>query len=68
MLNNHDAYKYESPYKIPSVITRCFTNGMVNIQYDPTEIRHNIRRVNTFKSDTNIEDINPKSMYNDANI
>ena len=31
MLNKHTAYKYETPYKFPFVITQCFTNGTVNL-------------------------------------
>ena len=29
---------------------------------------HNIRRINPYKSDTNVEDINPKNMWDDVNI
>ena len=32
MLTNHTAYKYETPYKGPFVITQCFTNGTVHLQ------------------------------------
>ena len=42
MLTYHTAYKYETPYKGPFVITRCFTNGTVNLKYGATEIRHNL--------------------------
>ena len=67
MLNNQTAYKYEIPYKGPFVITRCFTNGMVNLQYGPTTIRYNIRRIDPHKSVTNVEDINPKNRYDEVN-
>ena len=60
MLNNHAAYKYETSYKGPFVITWFLTNGTVNMQYGQTEIRHNIRRINPYKSDTKVGDINPK--------
>ena len=68
MLNNHTAYNYETPYKGPFFITRCFTNGTVNIQYGLIKIRHNIRQINPYKSDTNVEDIIPKNMCDDVNI
>ena len=29
ILTNHPAYKYETPYKGPFVVTQCFTNGIV---------------------------------------
>ena len=29
MLANNALYKYEAPYKIPFVITQCWTNGTV---------------------------------------
>ena len=68
MLNNHAAYKYEAIYKGPFVITRCLTNGMVNIQYGPVQFRHNICRIKPHKFDTNVEDINPENMCDDVNI
>ena len=68
MISNHAAQKYETPYKGPFLITRCFTNGTVNIQYGPTKIRYNIRRINTYKSDTKVEDINPENMCDDVII
>ena len=67
-INNHTAYKYETPYKVPFVITRCFTNGTVNLQYSPTKNRYNIRRIKTYKSDANVEDISSKNMSDDVNI
>ena len=33
MITKHTAYKYEKPYKGTFVITQCFTNGMVHLQY-----------------------------------
>ena len=68
MISNHAAYKYEIPYKGPFFITRCFTNVTVNIQYGPTKISHNIRRIDPHKSDTNIKDINPENMCKNFNI
>ena len=40
--NNHTAYKYETPYKGPFVITQCFTNGMVMLQYGAIQITYNM--------------------------
>ena len=57
MLNNHTAYKYETPYKGRFLITQCFNNGVVNLQYCATEIRHNIRRIKPYKLDTKFEDL-----------
>ena len=42
---------------------QCFTNGTVNLQYVPIKTRHNIRRINPYKSDTNVEYINPKNTW-----
>ena len=68
MINNHAAYKYETPHKGPFTIMRCFTSGTVNLQYDPTKIRYNIRWIKIYKSDTNVEDLNPEKMYDQVNI
>ena len=38
ILTKHTAYKYVTPYTGPFVITQCFTNGTVNLQYDPIRI------------------------------
>ena len=68
MLNNHAAYKYETPYKGLFVIILFFTNSTVNIQYGQIQIRHDIRWINPFKYDANIEDINHKNMCDYVNI
>ena len=57
MITNHTAYRYETPYKVPFMITQCFINGTVNLQYGATEIRHNIRRIKPYKLDTKFEDL-----------
>ena len=46
----------------------CFTNGAVNLQYGLTKIKYNICLIRPYKSDTNVEDINPKNMYDGVNI
>ena len=68
MPNDHIAYKYETSYKGPFVITWCWTNGTVTIKYGPIQIRHNIRWIKLYKSDTNVEDINTKNMCDNVNI
>ena len=45
MLTKHTAYKYETPYMGPFVITHCFTNGAVKLQNGATQITYNIRRI-----------------------
>ena len=55
----YTAYKFETPNTGPFIITQCFTNGMVNLQYGPKKIRYIICLVNQYKSDTNVEDNNP---------
>ena len=57
MPNNHAAYRYEITYKGPFVITQCWTSGTVTLKYGATKIRHNIRRIKPYTSDTNVEDI-----------
>ena len=68
MLTNHTAYRYETSWKVPFVITQCFTNGMVLLQYGTIQITYNIRRINPYKSDTKVEDFNPKNMDDSVNI
>ena len=50
------------------MITQCFTNGMVKLQYGATEIRHNIHRINPYKSDTKVEYFNSINVNDDTNI
>ena len=56
MLTKHTAYKYETPYRRPFLITQCFTNGTVSLQCGTTEIRHNMRWIKPYKSDTKVDD------------
>ena len=60
MITYHTAYKYETPYKDHFMITQCFTNGTVNLQYGPKQIRHNISFIKPYKLDTKDEDYNLK--------
>ena len=59
MLNNNAAYRYETPYKGPFVIRHCCTNGAVTLQSGAIKIRYDIRCINPYTYDTNIEDIIP---------
>ena len=68
MLTNHTAYKYETPYTETFLVTQCFTNGTVTLQYGATEIRHNMRPIKPYKSDTNVEDFNSINMDDTVNI
>ena len=38
MLDNYDVLKYEAPYKGPFVITQCWKNGMVKVQFSATKM------------------------------
>ena len=68
MLTNHTAYKYETPYKGPFVITQYFTNITVNLQYGPTKIRYNICRTKPYKLDNKVEYSDSKNMSDDVSI
>ena len=68
MITKHTAYKYETPYKSPFVLTHCFTNGMVNLQCGAIKIRYNILCIKPYKSDTKVEDYTSINMDDDVNI
>ena len=68
MLNNYTAYKYETPYKGPFVITQCFANGTVMLQCGAIKITYNIRRIKPYKSGTKVEDSNSINMYDAVKI
>ena len=68
MLNNHSIYKYETPFQGPFLITQCWNNGTVSLQYSLRKIRYNIRLINPYKYDTNVEDINPKYICDSVKI
>ena len=61
MLDNHAAYRYETPYKVPFVITQCWTNGMFKSQCGAIKISDNIRLIKPYTYYTNVEDINSKT-------
>ena len=68
MLAYHTAYKYETLYTGPFLITQCFTNGTVKLQCCATQITYNIRRINPYKYDTKVDDSSSKNMCDDVNI
>ena len=61
MLNNHVAYKYETPYNVSFVITQCCTNVTVTLQCGEIKIRYNIRCIKPHTSDAKVEDNNSKN-------
>ena len=61
MLNDHAAYKYETPYKGVFVITKFWTTFKVTLQYDAIQIMYNTRHIKPYKYVTNVKDINPET-------
>ena len=68
MIYNHATYTYETPYKVPFVITQCWANGTVTLQCGAIKIMYNIWRIKTHTSDTNVEDINLKILIDDVKL
>ena len=52
----------------PFVITQCYTNGVVKLKCDATQITYNIRQIKPYRSDTKAEDYDLKKMPDDVNI
>ena len=61
MLDNNNAYKYETPYKVPFVITQYFTNVTITFQCGAIKIRCNIHHIKPHTADTNHENIDLKT-------
>ena len=57
MLDNNDAFKYDTPYKGPFQINQCWKNDTVALQRGTIKIRYNVGRIKPYTYDTNIEDI-----------
>ena len=57
-----------TPYKGPFAKKPCCTDGTVTVQCGLIKNRHNIRRINPYKSGTKVEDINPENICDDVNI
>ena len=68
MLTNHTEYKYDTPYNGPLMITHCFTNITLNLQYGATQIMYNIRRIKPYKLDNKVEDSNSIYISDGVNI
>ena len=58
MIDKNAAYKYETPYEGPFIITQCSINITVILQCSTIKIRYNIRHIKPHTYDTNFEDIN----------
>ena len=67
-LKNQIVYEYKTLYKGTFVITQCFTNGTVILQYGGTEMRYNIRCNKPYKLDTKVEDFDPINIFDAVNI
>ena len=61
MLDDHNAYKYETTYKGPFVIMPFWNNGTVTLQCGVIKSRYNIHHIKPHTSDTRVEDINPET-------
>ena len=55
MLTKQTAYKYETPYTGPFVITQFYTKGTLKLKCGATQIMYNICRMNPYKSDMEVE-------------
>ena len=63
MIDNHAAYKYETPYKGSFVIMKCCTHGTVALQCFAIKIRYNICPIKPHTSDTNVDYLNVENNY-----
>ena len=43
------------PYKGPFVITQCWANDTITLQYGAIKISHNIRRIKPYKYDKKLK-------------
>ena len=68
MFTNHTAYKYETSYTGPFVITQYFTNVTENFKYGGTQIKYNIRLTIPKKLDSKVEYFNPINISDRVNI
>ena len=68
MLTKQTAYKYETPYTGPFVITHCFKNGTVKFKNGATQITKNICSIKPYKSDAQVEDSSSKNMCDSVSI
>ena len=68
MLTNHNAYKYETPYKGSFVISYCFSNVAVNLQFDAVQIRYNMCFIKPYKSNTKVDGFSSKNIPDNVDI
>ena len=68
MITNHTAYKYDTPYKGPFLITQCFTNVTAKLQYGLTKIKYNTRWIKPYKADTKVQDCSSINISDDVII
>ena len=68
MITEKTVYKHKTQYTYPFLIMQCFTNAKLELQYGTTQIRYNIRHINTYKLDTKVEDISTENTEYGVNI
>ena len=68
ILTKYTKIKYKTRYTVPFLITLCWTNSMVSLQYGTKGIRYSIRHINPYKSDTKVEYFSSKHICDDVNI
>ena len=68
MLNYNAALQYKTPHKGPFLTMQCWINITVVLQYGAIKFKCNICCIKPYKSDTHVEDINLKNMYDNVNI
>ena len=56
MLDNDAGYEYKTTHKGPFVISLCWNNVKVTLKCGAKKVRYNIRRINPYTSDRNVED------------
>ena len=57
IITNNSNFKYEIPYNVPFEVTQCWVIGVVTLQCGAIKISHNIRRIETYTYDANVEEI-----------
>ena len=68
MLNNKNAYRYETPYKGTFDITQCWTNDMVTLKCGTIKLDIIYIALNHIHLIQNLRIISLKMMYDNVNI
>ena len=68
MLANNTAYKYETTYKVPFVITQCWTNGTVTLQCSEIKLGIIYAALIHINMIQTLKILAWKNMYDDVNI